>query len=181
MPIPHRNFGFLLKELGRLYTKRYEERARSFGLTLMQCKALVNLAKNEGVSQKRLCELADIEPMAMVRIVDRMTENGWIVRETDPLDRRANTLRTTPKSGPVYDRIWEVSDQTRTEFLGALTAAEQRVFMRLLERTHATALALTPSDTTDQGAVAPARSRASDARPPSPKRKTPRRAATDPA
>jgi MarR family transcriptional regulator for hemolysin len=144
MPVQYRNFGFLLKELGRLYTKRYEERARSFGLTLMQCKALVHLAKNEGASQKGLCELSDIEPMAMVRIVDRMAADGWIVRESDPLDRRAHRLRTTPKSKPVYDRIWEIADETRNEFMGDLTAAERRAFMGLLERIHATVLALGP-------------------------------------
>jgi len=175
MAVQYRNFGFLLKELGRLYTKRYEERARSFGLTLMQCKALVHLAKNEGASQKRLCELADIEPMAMVRIVDRMAADGWIVRESDPLDRRAHSLRTTPKSKPVYDRIWEIADETRNEFMGDLSAAERRTFMSLFERIHATVLTLDPVDTST---ASPARADPARAarKPPAPRKPSARRA-----
>ena len=34
------NFGYLLKDLGRLYTRRFEERAQALQLTLPQCKAL---------------------------------------------------------------------------------------------------------------------------------------------
>lgn len=139
-----RHFGFLLKDLGRLYTKRFEERAGTLGLTITQCKALVHLAKNEGVSQKRLCELADIEPMAMVRIVDRMASDGWIVRDADPTDRRAHSLRTTPRSRPIQDQIWSVADQTRNEVMKDLSAAERRTLIDLLGRMHANALGFDP-------------------------------------
>ncbi len=139
-----RHFGFLLKDTSRLYTRRFEERARSFGLTLTQCKALVHLANNEGVSQKRLCELADIEPMAMVRIVDRMAADGWIVREPHPSDRRAHRLRTTPQSQPIQDRIWALADRTRAEFMGDLDAAERKAFLGMLRRIHAAGLSLEP-------------------------------------
>jgi len=42
-----RSFGFFIKDISRLYTKRFEERARSLGLTISQCKVLVYLARNE--------------------------------------------------------------------------------------------------------------------------------------
>jgi len=43
-----RTFGFLLKDATRLYVQRFEQRARRFGVTLPQCKALGYLSKNEG-------------------------------------------------------------------------------------------------------------------------------------
>ena len=140
----YRNFGFLLKDLSRLYTRRFEERARTFGLTLAQCKVLVHLAKNEGVSQKRLCTIADVEPTTMVRIIDRMAADGWVVREPDPADRRAHRLRVTPQADPIQDRIWQLADQTRAEITGDLSTAERRTFIELLERVHASALGLSP-------------------------------------
>src|ERR1022692_1912304 len=88
-----RNFGFLLKDVSRRYVLRFEQRAREILLTLPQCKALVRLEKNEGVSQARLAELAEVEPMTMVRILDRMQADGLLERRPDPADRRSDAGR----------------------------------------------------------------------------------------
>src|SRR5258706_14767384 len=87
-----RTFGFLLKDVTRLYVQRFEQRARRFGVTLPQCKALGYLSKNEGISQIRLAELAETDPMTLVRILDRMEADGLVERRPDPSDRRAPRL-----------------------------------------------------------------------------------------
>src|SRR5438309_11459106 len=98
-----RNFGFLFKEVSRQYVARFEEHARSISLNLAQCKVLVRLEKNEGVSQSRLAGLADVDPMTMVRILDRMESEGLLERRPDPADRRARCLYLTPKAKPLLD------------------------------------------------------------------------------
>ena len=73
-----------MKDLSRLYVQRFEQRAAVHGLTLPQCKALVYLATNEGISQVQLAERTDIEPMSLVRILDRMESEGWSSGATTP-------------------------------------------------------------------------------------------------
>ena len=91
MSVDHlRQLGFLLKDVSRRYTRRFEERAQSLSLTLPQCKALIYLQDSEGVSQKRLAELTELDPMTLVRILDRMEADGWVQRRFDPSDRRAH-------------------------------------------------------------------------------------------
>ena len=92
-----RDFGFLLKDLSRRYVLRFEQHAREISLTLMQCKVLAHLEKNEGASQARLAELTDIEPMMMVRILDRMEADKLLERRPDPADRRARRLYLTAR------------------------------------------------------------------------------------
>src|ERR1044072_4205250 len=87
-----KNVGYLLKDVSRRYVARFERHAEEVSLTLMQCKVLVHLSKNEGASQVRLCELTDIEPMMMVRILDRMEADKLLERRPDPVDRRARRL-----------------------------------------------------------------------------------------
>src|SRR5882724_272960 len=108
-----RNFGFILKDVARLYSRRFEDRAVGLSLTIGQCKALGILARNEGISQKRLSELAEIEPMTLVRILDRMESDAWIERRPDPVDRRARTLYVTPRAAPILDQITQLSAQMR--------------------------------------------------------------------
>src|SRR6185312_9092938 len=122
-----RNFGFLLKDVSRRQVQRFEEHARALSLTLSQCRTLVRLSENEGASQARLAMLADVEPMTMVRTLDRMEADGLVERRADPADRRARRLY--------------------------LTARGCQAFMDVLERIHANARALAPlaQDAKDHG------------------------------
>jgi MarR family transcriptional regulator, transcriptional regulator for hemolysin len=137
-----RNFGFLLKDVSRRYVLRFEQRARAISLTLPQCKALVRLEKNEGVSQARLAELAEVEPMTMVRILDRMEADGFLERRPDPSDRRARCLYLTRKAKPLLDEIWRLSELTRAEIFIGISRSDREVFMGLLERMHGNVCAL---------------------------------------
>jgi DNA-binding MarR family transcriptional regulator len=128
-----RNCGFLLKEVSRRYTLLFEERARRFPLTLSQCKALVRLEKNQGVSQARLAELAEVDPMTMVRILDRMEADGLLERRPDPGDRRARCLYLTAKARPLLDQIWQLADEIRTEIFAGVAKSDREVFMNVLE------------------------------------------------
>jgi DNA-binding MarR family transcriptional regulator len=138
------NFGYLLKDLGRLYARRFEERAQALQLTLPQCKALGYLARNEGISQARLAELAELDPMSLVRILDHMEAEGWVERRPDPNDRRARCLYMQHKARAIMQEIRRLGDETRTEFLADLKSDEAERLIDMLERIHATARALEP-------------------------------------
>jgi MarR family transcriptional regulator for hemolysin len=136
------HFGFLLNDMVRLYTRRFEERARGLALTLRQCKALAVLACCEGVSQQRLAQISEIDPARLVRILDRLEEVGWAERHWDPQDRRAHVLAITESAKPVVEHIWEIVGDTNTEALQGLTSDELNLLMVVLERVHTNLLAL---------------------------------------
>jgi MarR family transcriptional regulator, transcriptional regulator for hemolysin len=141
---PLRNFGFLLKDVTRLYSLNFENHATELNLTLPQCKVLCYLQRNEGISQVRLAELSDTDPMTLVRILDRMEGDGLIERRPDPADRRARRLYLRPAASPVLEEIWRVSDRARAEALSCLSAADRAQLMSLMQRVHANLDALLP-------------------------------------
>jgi len=131
-----KTFGFLLKDLSRRFVARFEKRASELSLTLMQCKVLVHLEKNEGVSQAKLAELTDVEPMMMVRILDRMEAEKLLERRPDPADRRARRLYLTKKAKPLLGEIWRLAEKTRDEMFVGIPKAERDTFTAVLERMH---------------------------------------------
>ncbi len=152
-----RNFGFLLRDLSRRYVLRFEQHASEISLTLMQCKALAQLEQNEGVSQSRLADLTDIEPMTMVRILDRMEADRILERRPDPADRRARRLYLTDKAAPLLKEIWRLVEVTRSEMFAGVSKQDREVFLDVLERLHANASALedpAPETTPTRGAKA---------------------------
>src|SRR5579863_9089544 len=139
-----RNFGFLVKDVYRLYAKHFERHAGEIGLTLSQCKVLGHLSRNEGISQARLAELTDTDPMTLVRTLDRMQQDQWIERRPDPEDRRAHRLYLREAARPIMTRMWKLADQARQEALSALSIGEREQLMDLLERVHGSLLQLEP-------------------------------------
>jgi MarR family transcriptional regulator for hemolysin len=133
-----RNFGFLVRDVSRLCAKRFERNARELELTLPQCKVLAHLSRNEGISQARLAELTETDPMTLVRTLDRMQQDGWIERRPDPIDRRAHCLFLRDPARPILDRIWKFAEQTRAEALAALSQGDREHLIDLLERVHGT-------------------------------------------
>jgi MarR family transcriptional regulator, transcriptional regulator for hemolysin len=166
-----RNFGFLLYDLTRRYVRRFEQHAREISLTLTQCKVLVYLSRNEGISQSRLAELAEVEPMMMVRILDRMEAERLLARRPDPFDRRARCLYLTAKARPMLVAIDRLAEKTRSEVLAGVGRADRESLLRLIERLHGNLRALGGQEAVPS-AVAPKRKAArrgarSTARPPS--------------
>lgn len=142
---PIRNLGFVIKDVSRLWGRRFEQSAIKLGLTLSQAKVLVYLSRNEGTTQARLAGISDTDPMTLVRVLDRMEKDDWIERRPDPEDRRAYRLFLRPASRPVLAEIQRIGDTARGETLAGLSSEERATLILLLERIHANLLALVPN------------------------------------
>jgi MarR family transcriptional regulator for hemolysin len=139
-----RRFGFLLRDVTRLYVQRFEQHAASLGLTLAQCKVLIRLEECEGVSQVRLAELTDLQPMTLVRILDRMELEGWLERRKDPHDRRARCLYLTKQAKPLLEDIRRLIDLTWGEAFSGVPKRQTEVVMELLDTVRGNLAALEP-------------------------------------
>ena len=140
-----RQFGFLVKDVSRLWVRHFEQRAVQLGMSLTQCKVLVFLSRNEGATQAKLAELSDTDPMTLVRVLDRMERDGWIERRPDPLDRRAHRLHLKPASAPVLDEIMRIGEKARNEALSGISAGEREQMMTLLEKVRSNLVGLLPA------------------------------------
>ena len=110
-----RHFGFIVKDVYRLWVRLFEQRIPQLGMTFTQCKVLVFLSRNEGTTQAKLAEASDTEPMTLVRVLDRMEHDGWIERRPDPADRRAYRLHLKPASSPVLAETLRIAEKARNE------------------------------------------------------------------
>lgn len=139
---PLRNFGFLIKDVSRLSALNFQRHATELNLTVAQCKVLAYLQRNEGISQVRLAELTDTDPMTLARILERMEGDGWIERRPDPADGRARQLFLRPSAAPLLREMWRISDRARADAMAGLTAADRAQLMSLLDRIHSNLNAL---------------------------------------
>jgi len=89
--------------------------------------------------QKALAEWIGIESPTLVRILDRMTEDGWIERRESTTDRRAKTVHLTRQSNAIIKRIDRIAAQLRKEMLADIDSADIEACMRVLQQIKHTA------------------------------------------
>ena len=90
-------FGFLVSDVSRMLRENFRTTTPELGLTLAQARVLVHLSRNEGISQVALSALLEIQPITLLRQIDRLEKAGLIERRAHPSDRRAQQLYLTPR------------------------------------------------------------------------------------
>ncbi len=130
-----RNFGFLVHDVSRLIKRRFDRRARQIGLPITRRQAAVVLyvARNEGVSQSEVATWLDMEPIALVRMLDKLHEEGLVERRAHTTDRRIRTLWLTPAARPVIERILTINQAIREEAFAGMAAHARDTVIDILD------------------------------------------------
>ena len=128
--------GFLVGDVSRSFRRRFEAAISSAGLevTVGESRTLFHVGLYDGIRQAALAERMSIEPMTLVNFLDRLEARGWVVRETDPSDRRAKIVKVTPAAAPLVERLQTMASEVRRQAIAGLSEREIEAVNRALER-----------------------------------------------
>ena len=141
--------GFSLSEAARLYVRSFERRSRNLALDFAQCRALLVLAENEGVTQRRLSELTAIASPWLVRILDRLETMGLAQRHPHLADRRARSLALCADARAVLPLLRNVLGESLREAFRGLSTGETTILVKALDRVIANLSAIDRRAATD--------------------------------
>ena len=99
-----------LVESSRLLRNYIDHRAKGRGTTRAQWIVLFRLREQEGLSQVDLADVLELQPISLVRLLDRLVEHGLLERRHDPKDRRANKLFLTTAGRQLVDDLDSLRD-----------------------------------------------------------------------
>jgi MarR family transcriptional regulator for hemolysin len=105
-----REFVAQLVESSRVLRNYIDHRAKGRGTTRAQWIVLFRLREQEGLSQVDLAEVLELQPISLVRLLDRLVEHGLLERQHDPRDRRANRLFLTAAGRQLVDDLDSLRD-----------------------------------------------------------------------
>lgn len=139
---PRSNFAYPLLDVTRLLRKHFDRRAEPLGLTRAQWRAIKVIHRHEGISQKALAELLEMEPIPVGRVIDRLQQAGFVERRADPQDRRVWRLHTMDRAHGVLDDMEIIAAGLRDDALTGIADAELAACLGVLERMKQNLLAL---------------------------------------
>ncbi|HEY0973592.1 MAG TPA: MarR family transcriptional regulator [Solimonas sp.] len=140
---PAQSFGYLVRDVSVLWRTLVDRRLEPMGLSAARWQPLVVLYRaDEPLTQTMLAGALDIEAPTLVRLLDRLSRDGWVERRHCPNDRRAYHVVLTPKAEATCAEIEQVLEATRREVLSPLNKQEVLACVDAMERVRTQALSL---------------------------------------
>ena len=124
--------GYLLSDVVRLMKRDFYARASGLGLTPALAKLLFHVHRKPGSHQTDLAQRLDVTPVTLCRMVDRLTERGYVRRQPDPADRRAVRVYVAARGAPLVARMARIADETGARALRGVAARERTALLKLL-------------------------------------------------
>jgi DNA-binding MarR family transcriptional regulator len=126
--------GFLLGDAARVLRNRFDQYARTLGVTRQQWLVLVALLRQEPVSQAKLAAYLEVEPISLCRMVDRLQAAALVERRIDPRDRRVRMLHLTPAAHELLTALRACGAKVLAEASRGVEPAELAEFVETLEQ-----------------------------------------------
>jgi MarR family transcriptional regulator for hemolysin len=122
-----------LVESSRLLRNYIDHRAKDRGTTRAQWIVLFRLRQQEGLSQVDLADVLELQPISLVRLLDRLVEHGLLERRHDPRDRRANRLFLTASGRQLVDDLDSLRDSIASDVLRDIPEAAIEASLKTLQ------------------------------------------------
>ena len=122
-----------LVESSRLLRNYIDHRAKGRGTTRAQWIVLFRLREQEGLSQVDLADVLELQPISLVRLLDRLVEHGLVERRHDPRDRRANRLFLTAAGRQLADDLDSLRESIATDVLQDISLAAIETSLETLQ------------------------------------------------
>lgn len=135
----------VLPEIGRRAFAHVAGDAVSDGRPVAQMKAIAHLARHGRQPVKEVAAALGISMPATSELVERMVDDGMVVRETNPADRRQVLVALTPRAEELGRRFHALRRAQVCHALAQLEPHERPIFVRSL-RAWADALATDPRE-----------------------------------
>jgi DNA-binding MarR family transcriptional regulator len=124
---------FLLAKANQKSQSYMKKKLQPYGLTTVQHLILEVVMEHEGLTTGEIGKLLISDNATVSGVLDRMAESGWIVKETDPGDKRITRIFLGQKVNEIKDFLYSERESVNEDLLKNFSTEEKVLFKRLLK------------------------------------------------
>lgn len=128
------NLGFLLARAGGNAVRSLNRGLGDTGLRHKHYTILMALRDRDRMSQRELAAILDVDPSAVVALLDDLVRLSLVRRDPHPMDRRTHEIAFTEVGRAEAERIAELGADIQQEMFASLSAKEIEALIALLGR-----------------------------------------------
>jgi MarR family transcriptional regulator, transcriptional regulator for hemolysin len=130
------NIGFIVRSTAKVFESAFDQQLRKkTDITVAQSRVIGALALvKDGMTQKEIANRIGIEAPTIVPIIDKLEEQGIVIRRPDHNDRRNNMIFLTHKSEAKWEMIIECALELEKASRQGLSEEELQITKRTLRK-----------------------------------------------
>lgn len=114
------------------FSKRHVSEVYKGKITLPQFLILGFLYKNPDSRMSDLAHFMSVSTAAMTGMVDRLVKYGYVIRESEPHDRRVIKIKLTSKGSELVKKINQKRREMIIDVFGRVSETDRRDYLRVL-------------------------------------------------
>jgi MarR family transcriptional regulator, transcriptional regulator for hemolysin len=122
-----------LTKASRKIRTAFNQQVTANGLTYPRARALLRLSRRECMPQSELAYELELEQATLVRLLDRMEENGIIERRPDLSDRRVKQIALTAHGKEQAAFVQAIGERLRGRIFEGIDPQQLRISIDVLE------------------------------------------------
>ena len=137
MPLPfdkNRSAGYLINHLARIFARALADEVRPLGLAPAQFMVLLELWREEGLTQRQLVERLDVEQATIANTLARMERDGLIVRRPVAGDGRVQSIHPSPRARQLEGPATDAATGVNRALLAGFSREERERFLDVMTR-----------------------------------------------
>ncbi|MCL7998500.1 MarR family transcriptional regulator [Brucella sp. 21LCYQ03] len=112
----------------------FDARVKERGLTLARARTLLTLIEQEGLYQKELAEVLEIENATMVRLIDGLERQAFVERQAVEGDRRAKRIVMTEEGKALAQQVVDLAAEVRVDLLEGISDDDLNTTLQVMRR-----------------------------------------------
>ncbi|MEJ5083468.1 MULTISPECIES: MarR family winged helix-turn-helix transcriptional regulator [unclassified Ochrobactrum] len=112
----------------------FDARVKERGLTLARARTLLTLIEQEGLYQKELAEVLEIENATMVRLIDGLERQAFVERQAVEGDRRAKRIVMTEEGKALAQQVVDLAAEVRVDLLEGISDEELSTTLKVMRK-----------------------------------------------
>ncbi|MGE7664711.1 MarR family winged helix-turn-helix transcriptional regulator [Ureibacillus composti] len=128
------SLSFLLSKCNQKAFALAQERLIEFNLTPEQAVALTYLFKKDGINQLQLGEMIQKDRTTVSGIVNKLVTLGYVIKGTNPSDKRSSLLFITEKAISIKDVMLQQAVEVNKFLTKDLTDQEREFLLTMLKK-----------------------------------------------
>ncbi|MCU0121144.1 MarR family transcriptional regulator [Pseudomonas sp. B2M1-30] len=130
----HCHLGLLLGRAALLKDKIIDIHMEPHGITAAQFKVLIIMAQYGVDTPAELCRHLSLDSGSMTRMLDRLEQKDFLIRQRSEGDRRQVQLKLTEQGQQLADRLPYIGADAMNELAGAITPDELKTLEHILKK-----------------------------------------------
>jgi DNA-binding MarR family transcriptional regulator len=109
---------------------------KRYGVSADQWAVISNVVRDAGLTQKQLSQMINKDQGNLTRMIDKLVNRGYILRDIDENDRRSVKLLPTHSSKQLVEKISPIEQEHYEKLLNSFNQEDKERLLELLNKAY---------------------------------------------